>query len=131
MSDSDKPDPTITPPAPDQATPATPAAEATKATDQATSPAPAAEGAKAPPPAPAKGAKPQGKKPGGGGFGGPPRRRMREPMPALDEPRFQAGPRLKDLDAEIEDEMAAALAGMGGQDLMAAETSEAVRHQAG
>jgi small subunit ribosomal protein S1 len=56
---------------------------------------------------------------------------MREPMPSLDDPRFQAGPSIKDLDAEIEGELEAALAGISGQDLMGAETSANVRQQSG
>jgi small subunit ribosomal protein S1 len=56
---------------------------------------------------------------------------MREPMPSLDDARFQAGPSVKDLDAEIEGELEAALAGMSSHDLLGAESSAKVRQQAG
>jgi len=78
-----------------------------------------------------RGGRPGSKKPDGqGGQGGNPRRRMREPMPSLDEPRYQHGPSMRDLDAEIEGELEAALAGMASNDLLAAETSEGVRKKA-
>src|SRR5947209_846154 len=60
-----------------------------------------------------------------------PRRRTREPMPSLDEPRFQERPKMSDLDAEIEGELEAALAGISTKDLLGAETSASVRQKTG
>jgi small subunit ribosomal protein S1 len=133
MSDTEKVQqpiaPPAQPPAVEQQNPAPPAAT----TAETPKDAPTPPTTSAPPPA--RGNRPPGKKPGGGygggGQGGSPRRRTREPMPSLDEPRFQAGPRLKDLDAEIEGELEAALAGMSASDLLGAETSAKVRQQAG
>ncbi len=56
---------------------------------------------------------------------------MRDPIAAEDQVRFQSAPRLRELDAEIEGELEAAMAGMAGQDLLGAETSAKVRQQAG
>lgn len=110
MSDTDKPDTSAPPPAPDK--PAPPAAEV-----------------------PGKGKAPgkadKGKKPAGGG-GGYPRRRILEPIPSLEqEQRYASGPRIKDLDDEIAGELEAALAGLSQSDMLAADTSQKVRQQDG
>jgi small subunit ribosomal protein S1 len=120
MSDSDQPQPTPTPP-PEPQTP------------------PPAAGPPEQQPQPA--AKPSGpagrqekRKPQGGprGGGGSPRVRTREPVVSLeDDMRYRSGPNLRDLDAEIADELEAALGGTGVKDLLAAETSQQVRAQAG
>jgi small subunit ribosomal protein S1 len=114
MSDTDQPEPTPTPPA-DAASPEKPMEP----------PKPSAPAAKpAPPPRPEK------RRPQGGG--GTPRVRTREPIPSLveDELRFRSGPKIKDLDAEIADELEAALGNAGVKDLLAAETSPQARSQA-
>lgn len=60
-----------------------------------------------------------------------PRRRIREAAPSLvDAERFGAGVKLKELDDEIAGELEAALGGMSGQDLYAAESSQAARAEA-
>src|SRR5262249_35206569 len=121
MSDTEKVQPPISP-IPGQQ-PAT-AAEA--------QPPPAAPAAPAPTPPPTnKPDRPGGKKPGGPREAGSARRRILEPMPSLDDPRFQGGPRLKDLDAEIENELEAALAGMPAQDFLGADSSSTVQQRAG
>src|SRR5271165_3625600 len=121
MSDTEKIQQPIAPLTPAEPPPATPAVteaplETTKAADPAKLPAGRSE-------------RPGKQKPSGG-QGGNPRRRMREPIPSLDEPRFQHAPSMRDLDAEIEGELEAALAGMASNDLLAAETSETVRKKA-
>ena len=116
MSDSDKPETPATPP--EQTPPAAPDA----ASPEAAPPA-------APPPA--QPARPERRKPPQGGGGGMPNRRIREPMSLEDDLRFRsAGPRIKDLDAEIEDELEAALGGKSGQELFGAETSGQVQQAA-
>lgn len=124
MSDSDQPQPTPTPPAEQQPTPPTAASPEQPAPPAAKQPTP-------PPPGRQDKRRPQG---GGGprGGGGTPRVRTREPIVSLeDELRYKSGPNLKDLDAEIADELEAALGGTGVKDLLAAETSQQVRAQTG
>ena len=121
MSDPEKVQKPITPPAPEQAD----AANVTSAPTETSAAVPPV------PPSTGRGDRQGSKKPGGGGQGGNPRRRMRDPMPSLDEPRFHSGPSMRDLDAEIERELEAALADMPAQDLLGAETSANVRQQAG
>jgi small subunit ribosomal protein S1 len=95
-------------------------------------PAPTAPAAEAKPPEPAapgpKGKADKKKPPQGAGGGGTPRRRTRE-MPAIDE-RFTTGPSLKDLDAEIEGELEAALGSVSEKDLFGADSSRQARQQA-
>jgi ribosomal protein S1 len=119
MSDPEKVQPPIAPMNPE----ATPAGVDVPKEPTAPPPTPAA-------PAPARGDKRRDKKPGGGGQGGSPRRRMREPIEALDEARFQSKQRLHDLDAEIENELEAALSGLGEKDLLGVDTSAKMRQQA-
>jgi ribosomal protein S1 len=114
MSDAENKEQPAPPPAPEQAT------------------APAQTETPKTPPAPAaKSDKPGGKKPGRGGPGGTSRRRILDPIPSLEHERFASGPRMKDLDDEIAGELEAALAGMSDKDLLAAESSHAVRQEAG
>src|SRR2546426_12286549 len=79
------------------------------------------------PPVPEKPAhKPPGKKPR---FERKPR--VSAPVPSLeDDLRINPKPSLKDLDAEIEGELAAAFGGLSEQDLLAAETSQEARKSA-
>ncbi len=129
MSDSDQPQPTPTPPTEPQPTPPAAASPTADAPAQQTAPAAKPPAPAAPPGRPDK-RRPQGGGPRGGG--GTPRIRTREPIVSLeDELRYKAGPNLKDLDAEIADELEAALGGTGVKDLLAAETSQQVRAQAG
>jgi small subunit ribosomal protein S1 len=116
MSDPEKqPDPPSTPPAAEE-----------KPQNPATPPA-AIPPAGTPPQPDAKSAKPEKRKPAQG-FGGMPRRRIREPVPSLeDDLRFGSGPKIKDLDAEIAGELEAALGGLSEKDLFAADTSKQVR----
>src|SRR6516165_5048326 len=115
MSDSDKPElPTPSPPEP--ASPASTGAEK----PPIASPPTAKPGA---PGRPGKG------KPRGGGGGDMPNRRVREPVSFEDEMRFSAGPKIRDLDAEIAGELEAALSGLGDKELMGAETSQQARGQ--
>ena len=121
-SDTEKVQKPISPPTPEQAA----VAGATPAPTASPAAVPAVTGA-----APTgRGDRHGGKKPGGGGQGGNPRRRTREPMPSFDEPRFQSAPSMRELDAEIERELEAALADMPAQDLLGAETSEKVQQAA-
>ena len=76
-----------------------------------------------------RGDKRPAKKPGSGGGQGE-RRRMRDALEVQDLARFQAGPSLRDLDAEIEIELEAAISGMGDKDFLGADTSAQVRKQA-
>ena len=116
MSDSDKPElPTPSPPEP--ASPASTGAEK----PPIASPPTAKPGA---PGRPGKG------KPRGGGGGDMPNRRVREPVSFEDEMRFSAGPKIRDLDAEIAGELEAALSGLGEKELMGAETCPQARGQA-
>lgn len=103
------------------------AATPTPATTPETPAAPAAAGT---PPAPAKPERgKQDKKPPRGG--GMPRRRMREAVPSLeDDLRFRSAPRLHELDAEIADELEAAMGGVSQKELIVAETSRQARDQA-
>jgi ribosomal protein S1 len=119
MSEPEKTQPILTPTAPELSTPL-PAADMPPA-----SPAPAPPASKPAPPG--KGDK--RKKPGGGGGQGD-RRRMRDALEVGELARFQSGPSLRDLDAEIEGELEAALSNMGGKDFLGAETSAQVRKQA-
>ncbi len=58
--------------------------------------------------------------------------RTREPVVSLeDERRFQSGPKIRDLDAEIADELEAALTALGEKDLLAADTSQQARTDSG
>src|SRR5689334_10231388 len=101
MNDSDKPE-----------TPATP--EAPPPQTDAAAPPPAA-------PPPAAAGKPDKRKPNqGGGPGGMPNRRTREAVPALHDHRL-TGSQMKDLDAEIEGELEAALGGVDAKSLLGAE----------
>jgi small subunit ribosomal protein S1 len=118
MAENEQPQPP-TPPAADQPAPA--------------SPEPAAQApetpAKAPDAPPAKPARPERRKPQGGG--GNPRVRMREAIPTLmDDRQFGAGPKIKDLDDEIADELEAALGGMSEKDMFGVDSSRQVRSQA-
>src|SRR5262249_30352452 len=55
----------------------------------------------------------------------------REPIVSLeDELRYKSGPKIKDLDAEIADELEAALSGLGDKDLLGADSSRETRAQA-
>src|SRR5262245_16335352 len=95
---------------------------------EAAAPAPAAP--VAPPVGPGKGREDRAKKRPAMG-GGMPRRRIREAAPSLvDVERFGGGVKLKELDDEIAGELEAALGGMSGQDLYAAESSQAARAEA-
>src|SRR5262245_10931624 len=110
-------------------TPASPPPPAAAATPPPapTTPAPTPGG---PPAAPGKGRDDRAKKRPAMG-GGMPRRRIREAAPSLvDAERFGAGVKLKELDDEIAGELEAALGGMSGQDLYAAESSQAARAEA-
>jgi small subunit ribosomal protein S1 len=121
MSDTDQPEPT-------QATPA----DAQSAAPSPDKPEQQTPPAAKPAPQPGPPARPDKRRPQGGGGrgGGTPRVRTREPVMSLeDELRYKAGPNLKDLDAEIADELEAALGGTGVKDLLAAETSQQVRAQ--
>jgi small subunit ribosomal protein S1 len=88
------------------------------------------EAAQAPAPAAPPPAKPQQRKAPQGGGGTPRRRTVESAMSPEDEKRFRSSPRLKDLDAEIEGELEAALGNMSEKDLYAADTSRKVRQQA-
>jgi small subunit ribosomal protein S1 len=113
MNDSDQPEPTPTPPPQQPAT--TPEAP----------PAAKAPAKPAGPSRPDKRRMPQG-------GGGTPRVRTREPVVSLeDEMRYKSGPKIKDLDAEIADELEAALSGLGEKELLGAETSQEARAQTG
>jgi small subunit ribosomal protein S1 len=120
MSDSDKPETPPTPPAgPDAVAPPEGTAE---------------KGAAPPQPAvPAKPALPprSGKRPpprGGGDF---PNRRMREPVKEIDDDyRYGTAPKMKDLDAEIAEELEAAMTDLGQKDLLAADNSRQARDSA-
>ena len=119
-------------PDPSETSPSSPAPEAAPA---APSPAPAAQQGTPPAPSGKPGVLGPGPRTGPGGRsdrGGPPgrggprdrgsrpNRREREgtPVPNLeDEKRFQSGPKIRDLDKEIEDELAAALGGFSDKDL--------------
>jgi small subunit ribosomal protein S1 len=130
MSENEQPQPTPTPPPPQP-----PAATEGAATDQPAA-LPAGKDAGAPP-APGKPAAPgrpgapgrfDKRKPPQGGTG---RVRTREPMRTLeDDLRFQSGPKIKDLDAEIADELEAALSELGQKDLLGADTSQETRNRA-
>jgi small subunit ribosomal protein S1 len=134
MSDTqEKPDPATTPTAstPVESTPAEPtptpegAPGAAVPSDNLT-----AAGAEAKP-ADAKTDARAKRRPGGaGGGGGMPRRRVREPMANLSEDfsRFESGPKMSDLDAEIAGELEAALGSLG-KDFMGSDTSAGVRKQ--
>jgi small subunit ribosomal protein S1 len=116
MTDHDKPETSVTPPAADTAAQPTPE----------TAPAEAQQPAASAPPG--RGGKPKGKPPQGGG--GTPRRRTREMVPSLeDQMRFQSGPRLQDLDAEIAGELEEALGHMSDKELFGADSSRQVRQQ--
>jgi small subunit ribosomal protein S1 len=122
MSDTDQPKP----PAPASESPPDKPPEAGAETPAAEKPAaaPARPGVPAMPGGPPRSDK--GRPHGGGGT---PRVRTREPVSLEDEMRFQSGPKIRDLDAEIADELEAALGGAGVKDLLAAETSQQVRTQ--
>ncbi len=67
------------------------------------------------------------------GGGGGPRRRERDPVPALDSDllyRQKTAPNVRDLDAEIADELEAALGGMDDKKLYATDTSQRTQRQA-
>jgi small subunit ribosomal protein S1 len=124
MSDQENPQTPPTPPAGQESAAkpeATPEQPKAPAAGEATRPgAPGGPGKRRPP---------QG---GGGGGGGMPRRRVREAVPSLEEDlRYQSGPKIRDLDAEIADELEAALSGLGDKDLMGADTSQQARAKAG
>src|SRR5262245_37451091 len=90
-------------------------------------PAPPAAGTPAAENKPDRGKSDRGRPKGGGG-GGMPRRRTREAVPSLeDDLRFKSGPKLSELDAEIADELEAAMGGMSQKDLVAADSSRQVQ----
>jgi small subunit ribosomal protein S1 len=87
------------------------------------------------PGAPTQGGRPGGGPRGGGGrdFGDRPNRRVRDSVPSLDhELSYKTSSlNMKDLDAEIEAEMAAALVGVSEKDLFGADTSKEARKESG
>jgi small subunit ribosomal protein S1 len=123
MSESAKPE---LPPASAPEAAATPQPETDKPTAVPPSSAPAKPGASAKPGAPGRFGK---RKPPAGGGGDMPNRRVREPVSFEDVMRFSAGPKIRDLDAEIAGELEAALSGLGDKELMGAETSQQARGQ--
>jgi len=63
---------------------------------------------------------------------GMPRRRILDPLPSQEEmDRFTSGPRMKDLDDEIESELEAAMSGFSGKELLIAEKAESGPKQEG
>jgi ribosomal protein S1 len=116
MSDSDKPQAPEVPESQQPATPPKPE-EAQPATQSGSKPRP--EGGRAKPPVGPK------RRPEGGG-----RVRMREPVPSLEEEQRLSAPRLKDLDAEIEGELEAALGDLSEQELYGADSSAQARQAA-
>jgi small subunit ribosomal protein S1 len=113
MTDSEKPETPPPPPASPETTPATPEGPAAK--QPGASPKPGQ------PPRPAK------RRPQHGGADLP-NRRVRESVPSLeDDLRYAAGPKIRDLDAEIAGELEAALSGLAEKDLLGADSSGQAR----